>query len=743
MKVGGVPATDIIPTTDARVATSQALTVSLSNQLRTVTLTKEITGESLAWVCRGYISKAFERGYGGFASSQYSPYYALVYMTNLLINYASDQTIPVTQLPYWLLCLGHAISPKSVPFGHGLASYKMKVTDTVPYIPSVNAAIGYQTYGYLWTAGWTSGSTINGFPVISTAGAAYTDALGASAFQELCQFMATNTSKTSMARVNQLVPSTISTPFKTDVSSYAIFSQAEGLGATGFGGGLYGQLQLEVPIRHPILSLVSCGSDSQFVRLPTRNFNWATPIAGDPCSLGAIMSSVLSTPELSMKRNIRFKSVDFLEFLDVVAQWVSQIVQAYFNDKDNLITATSAATAVCPLTLQEVGLLLRNTIMSAFKQSQAAAQGVYPFSPTAGTDNEFVPFVNSITTCPLNMLDMQLPRPLIENIRALAARHLKYPASSHDILWYFPVLGQYCLDVLSSSSYVATWNDAGVPTTVNVFTSGAIFAKLETDSKGNEVRIPMVESEISFIDGSSGTSLVFINDPEQLKIKAAMWNQWIKTSGLESYSTSLGTVGTENGINVLCSISTTRIWADLATDISRDGRADRRLERARSMSKSSSVVIDTRMEQPRYRPLVSTPYASRKAIIDVSQGEILSAPYEQVLATWILPIDDDEVVVNTSNSLVVQRWQFIMEEPHSQARTSSDSGVPLSDLHSVYASKMVKGKLAEKADWSQFFDEMEKLGRGGILTGLVAGLVGKAVPALSDVAQQISNALPF
>jgi len=141
------------------------------------------------------------------------------------------------------------------------------------------------------------------------------------------------------------------------------------------------------------------------------------------------------------------------------------------------------------------------------------------------------------------------------------------------------------------------------------------------------------------------------------------------------------------------------------------------------------------------RPLVSGPYADRAAIIDVSQGIILSAAWEQILQTWILPIIDDEI--EAPQSTIIQRWQFIMSEPLSIARSSGESGISLSSLHFAYASKMTKSKLAFQSDWGQFFSEMAALGRGGILSGLVAGLLGTAFPAISGVASSIAQALPI
>jgi len=744
--------TSMIPTTDARVATSKNFQIALNNQLKTITIDKSFSVDNLVWLINGYISKALERGFAAGASAPEVPWFAQIFAVNLLANYAQSQVVPVTQLPYWMLQLGHALSPKTVPFGQGSVSYKFSITGTLPYAPSSPTfAIGAFVYHSKYTLAGQGGGSVNGFPVAdSVIPSGYTDQAGASAFQELAQFMANN--ELVNKRQAQMVTSSMSTDFSSDVSAFAVFTQAEGTGASGQGGGIYGQLQLEVPIRHPLIALVSCADDTFFTRLPTRNFNWATTVAGDPMLLGSMMSTTLSSSQLSAKRNFRIKNVDFLLFGDLIAQFVQQLVQSYINDfeKTDVVgnAPGSALKALCPLTLQEVLLLLRNLMMGAFKESQAGVQGIMPFAPASGTDNEFTPYVASATQCSIDTLDMLLPTPMVENIRALVARMIKFPGSPWDVIWYLPCLGQYFQDVLSSSDYQVTYFDTTLvppaPATISVFKTGVIFEKTEYDLKGNMTKTKMVEDPINLIDGSMGSSLVFINDPNQLKNLITLWNVWLNTSGVGSYSAPLINFGTEKGINVLCSIAMTRTWSPSGSlRAARKGKASEQeyIERRKSLDRKTKIV-DLRFQGPAKRNLTATPFATRFAIVDTSQGEILSAPYEQVQGTWILPINDDELIVEGQSTLL-QRYQFMMEEPHAKTRSSGETGVTFAALNSVYASKMVRGKLSQVDDWTSFFKEMEKLGRGGILSGLVAGFVGNAFPEFGGIAKTIAGILPI
>jgi len=741
----------LLGASDARVSSASTGDLALANQLNTITIGKVLQLDNLVWVANGYISRALERGFAAGASGTAVPYFAQIFMVNLLAAYAQDQQVPVVQIPYWLLCLGHAISPKAVTFAEGKVSYKFSIPQTLPYVGvSPTQFIGYAPYGFFYTLNPSGGVPVNGFPTVAPGGGGYTEQQGASAFQELVQFMA-NAAKTNP--MSRLVPSSQDTPYKTDPSAFGTFALAEGLGSTGTGAGIYGQCQLEVPIRNLVLSLVSSGEDTVFTNLPTRNFNQALPVSGDPTYLGAMMSTVLDKKGIKSRKNARLKPVDFFEFGDTLAIFVQQIVQGAIDDASQfngsgVISGDTVQKLLCPNTLQETLIMLRNTIMGAFKETQSAVQGIYPFRPSSGADDEFVPFVSSANTCLINALDMQLPEALVENMRALSARTVavKRPvfatkkSKATQRYWYIPILGARFMDNLNSSDYTVVYKDSvsGENVTVPVFANGAIWEKSDRDVKGNVVKTMLVEAPISMVDGSTGTTMAFINDPESLKILISLWNNWIMSSGVSAISSKLITLGTEKGINVLCSISMTRLWNTAGGF----RKTDNHRTRSSSIEDKKSVVSDVRMRAAKRRPLVVGPYATRRVIIDVSQGIILSAAWEQILQTWILPLVDDEEV-EAQQSTIIQRWQFMQLEPLAIARSSGETGITLSSLHFTYASKMTKSKLAAQNDWGQFFAEMAARGRGGILSGLVAGLVGAAFPGISGVANTIAGALPI
>jgi len=502
-----------------------------------------------------------------------------------------------------------------------------------------------------------------------------------------------------------------------DTSVFATAITVTGLGASGYGGGVANLMALEVPIMKPLFTLFSsCSETPSVVAIGGRMYNWSSFVIGDTMLLSHMLSTCLSEAELGSKKPILVKQVDFLELGDVVAQWVQQIVQAFFNDNTNSLTFDQASSVLCPLTLQEVLLLLRNTTMAAFKDTQPGVQGLYPIAPVNSNSNEFVPFVSGASTCWLFTNDPDWPVPLIENIRALSGRAI-HLSKSQD-MWWMPSIGKFQLDQLASSDYPVTCQlQVDVPNVFpSVFATGVLYKKESRDSKGKISSEMLLESAIDLIDGQTGANQVSINDPTQLKFLATQWNNWLATSGVASYSVKLAKFGTEKGISALYSGSMTRHWNPIVG------------EKKEKQEQIYPRITDVRLEQTKNKAIVTGPYVDRFVVADSSQGRIMAVPYEQVLQTWVLP--QNKIIVNGNfNSTSFQKVQLAMGEPYSTSLSSGNDGVPLAQMHMIYASKMTKAKLAETNDWSSTFSELEKQGRGGILSSIV-GTVGEVITSL-------------
>jgi len=718
---------------DARRQVNLAQHPDLANQQHAIPIEVALPAFSLNGIMIAFVTKALERGFMANASTVDVPYFAMCYGLSILSTYVTGGIIKAASVPYWMLCLGQAIAPKAVPFQQGKVSYKFILDDST-LVPMQSFILGYNPYGYQWNVNVPTETLVNGFP-LSAHGLAFDPDAGAQAFQELCQFMAKNAGDPASSKVSQLVPIGTTTRYAKDVSPFAVVFQPEGLGHAGVGG-FSGLAELEVPIFHSVMALLAPPGNIPAVT-SSRFYNFSTAVAGDSLYLGNALCSQYPEKTWSQRRYPRFHAVDFLEFGDVLGQWVSSIVQAYFNDPETVVAVATeeiarrttgrvmnTADVICPLTLQEVLLLLRNVIMCAFKDTQTGAQDLYPRLPESGLDNQFVPYISSATTCPIAVLDMHLPIGMIENIRALVSRYVVM-GKDHDVQWYVPVLGQYAMDTLSADNYTAT--DPVTGGQIVVFNSGSVFVERKTDAKtGKVVSTPLVETIISLVDGSSSPGLVFINDPEKLKENTALWNNWLATTNLESYSMPLAGLGTEQGISVLTSVSMTRHW------INQPGPS----------KAAHKLTVDTRVEK--IKRFSNTQYSTRLGIADTSQSIMLSAPYETVLNTWILPINFSGSGSTQSDQSLVQRWQAIMAEPYLATTSSGNTGQSLAENHATYAAKMTKSKLSGPNDWTKFFDQMAVEGRGGVLSGLVASLIGSAFgPTAGSVAGAVSSMLPI
>lgn len=694
----------------------------LSNQTTAITISSVLDSANLWTIAVGYVTKAVEKGFLARQKEVYNTNYALQYLISVLENVASNGTPFLTELPYALSCICQAIKAKGAPFGSGGVKYTF--TNEAQGQTPDNITLGSNVFDSKWTSGTPVPSlAANLFPVISYTGwPAYTPLLGSNAFQDLNTFMKDNGGNDYYRMVNVAAP----TPLINDVSAFSVLQSRVGTGSTGAGGGFGALAQLEVPVFRPYLSTVNCNFVNSDVinRYGDCNVAWS----GDGTFLGASIGCMFPDSEWGTNRWPKLHCVDFLEFGDVLAQWVVGISNAYLSSVSSQAPLSPPALAAiqCPLTLQEMLIVLRSVIMCAFKDSQASVQGLLPILPAIPSDNQFTPYLAGTNTCYLGGSDMTLPQPLVENIRALTARKVNPGTSTAE--WFVPVLGQYFTDQLDEDDYTSEYNSSdGTVTTSPVFKpSDSVYTKKVTE-KGIVKTALVAEVPISLIDGSYASGYACINNPARLKELTTLWNDWLTTTTqLSTYSVPLLKLGTEEGINALCSITWTRYRATPPAPKPKVGTEE---------------VLDTRRSLSANKHIYSTVYGSAVAVAESSQGIILSAPYETILKSWILPVMK---IGNFSTAqITAQKWQALMHEPYLATLSQGEDGTFLSQMHASYAAAMVKGATASQSSWTMFFNEMALQGRGGILSGLVASLVGSAVPSLSGVANSIAGALPF
>lgn len=702
---------------------------SLSTQIRKIPFQVSMDNVVLINYALGMLTRALEKGFYSTVDPTH-PYYAVNYLVSALQQYAGGGVPALQQLPKVILSIGQAIAPKEVGLGNGRASYA-NVLQSVPSGDSVSTEndIGYTPYGYTYVIGPSTGTSVNGFPSIDTSTpSAAPPTVAQTAFQEMFQLLSNVVGETNDF---QSVPIATVSRLKKDVSTYAQPTDIVGLGAAGSGSAGFAAIsQLEVPIFRPYLAAMN-----SFVSVeepPQNRFGGLNvTTAGDSLWLGGSMGTLVKSKHWEMQRYPKFHAVDFLEFADVLAQWVSNIQTAYLGDPTGVQNNQPATSIVCPLTIQEMQLLLRNVCMTAFKSTQAAVQGLYPFVPDSSSDNQFVPYTAHAGTCFIDSIDMQLPLPLVENLRDLVYRKVK--RSKTDVEFFVPVLGQYALDELDTGDYNYHGSvNGGTPGSFPSFTVTSQFVKkVKSPKTGLIVEEVLPETVISLVDGGYTSGYVAINNPAQLKFLATQWNNWLKDHNLAMYSVPLCQLGTEQGINVLFSGNMTRYWAQPPA-------------RIRKEQENPEGVYDSRRFRPRNKVMLTSPYANRLVVADSAQSEIIGTAYEQVQSTWILPIVEVEFASGPLvNSTVLPRWQAIMKEPFVQTYSSGDDGVTLATMHATYASKMVKARQGEPDDLTQLLVEAATQGRGGILSGLVGGALSALFPKAASTISAVADMVPI
>jgi len=689
--------------------------ISTVNAQPTITIYLALSPGAIWGVVQQYLSMASSRGFLATASSG-DPYFAAVYMVNVILAFARGAVPAAATVPKWLLNLGRAIAPKTVPLGTGFVRYAFN-TDAFPtvYTPASNSPIGSGVYGYEYLL-WSLGTTTTDLFPNAVAPGGYTDAAGIRAWSLLTTFMVDEKNPNTM-----MVPVTSKTPFDTNVSAFAFAQEGRGLGA-GVDFSLAVVLGLEVPVHTPCLGTFVAPS-AEFIplsRYSRFNITWS----GDAMATSLMFNALChSTKSLGFKRNLRLKYLDFNEFLDVLALYVSALQTQAMRTPGGPVTI-SPASLICPLSLQEVGLLFRNEMMTAFADSQSATQASYPRFPNAVTDNEFVPFVMSTTTAPLQSTAMRLPIYLVENLKCLKGRPVigKNKRGQRKLQTiYLPVVGQYYSDQLDQANYTYPDGDGGFLPSFTTLAS--VMRRKRRENKDSTVKFaPEVEAPISYIDGSSGINYVFINDLTRLTALALLWNNWI--TQFSAYSISLSVMSGDYGPSALCSIGTTRHWA-LASEAYKQRVAD---------------VEDDRL----INATLSTAYADKQAVVTTTHDPMIDGVVKTALNLWVLPQNWSKSGPTLPNSTFFTNLQIITEEPFSLASTSGDNGSSLAQLHSTYAASMVKGVASDKPVLEEFLLNAEKTGHGGILSSLLAEAAGKFLgPAVGDVAKTVANIIPI
>jgi len=686
-------------------AETDSQSILVPTQQPAITIAVPILPQQVYGVCASYVSYALGRGWLSRAGLDSYPYWAAQYMYTVLTAYISSSQIKAGSLPLWLQKFGQALAPKTVRCMQGFAAYKFDNAAILNYVnpPEANLNVSVYGYNYLLYPQKLTGS-VNGFPIAEPP-VAYTDDNGRDAWTSLSQFMAQLGNPESL--VTPIKPNT----WSKNVSAFAMPANAEGTGVGNSGGQIF-QAGLEVPIYTPCLGVFANVLASGAIN-PARYGVFSTSFAGDAAFASWLFYNSPHAECKSMLKVPRLHSVDFLEFADVVALWCQKLLE-----NASSLAANAPSTVVqCPLSIQEMQLLLKNELMFMFGNTQPSVQFIYPRLPQTGSDNEFVPFPCGTNVVALSSCGMRLPLVLVENMKALRGRWVH--SKSQSPTYFCPILGKYYLDTLNTNDYI--YKKEGIDTPV--FFEGAAFSRNLATSKGVK-KESLIELPIDLIDGSSGSDYVFINDQTRLRTLAAFWNEWLQN--LSSVSMTLTEVSIDQGVNICTGIGQTLHWIP---------------EPPTAIQRRTEIVDERVLAR---RGLSATPYSSRSTVALSSHDKIYAPVYTQLSNFWVLPQNKAVAGTGLANQSVFQRQQIIAGEAFSVSLSGQDDGYSISARHNYYASTMVRGITAHASQIEEFFLDMSRKGEGGILSGLVAGWIGKTFGATAgSIAGTVAEVLPL
>jgi len=701
----------------------QELIVTTAVQCMEVTATTNT--RPIAYLSLGIVLRAIKRGLlGSVKGPQNQPYYMFMYL-NEAFRQAMEGSIPaIQQAPRWFWEICYALKKKTVSFKTGRVTYSWKIDTNPNAIDQVlTLGAGVQSYAVFLGAA-LSGVSINGFPVLAPV-PAYTDALGEAAISNLWTFLET------ASVMGKMTGDPGSAYCGNDTSSFSVtfpelgssFETSDGLKTT-----IYSERQIDSPI------FAKFATYQPPATAYWRGWHKAGAGGGSPCYIGPRMTELTSYQEIRNKTPPIFKFYNFDEFFEVLSLTMCMAQEA--RESAGLLAKP------CPLTSQQVQIMLRQTLIPGFcnEMAQDLRLGGSYFL-------EMLPFTVSQNGVQPNNTQMLLPTFLAENIRCCArlTASLRSKISESDprqIIDYIPVL--------------ARPSPSDVPQLQNYYYSTNV---LLYAAPGPEVLINLIDC--SAVQG--GNTVYLDLSREQLEVLVTMWNEWI--AEFSNVLSPLVQVNSESGIKALSTIMYTNHCGRLLgnpepeVQVTVNNTTTTTTTTVTNKRKSAELPKDIGLKASRKLKNVGpsgnqSDFFQTVSDKDVTSGLNFQKPIWKFLSNMILPVNINDGQLEDAS---LQGWQAFFIEPYALARSATGgvgAGVPGTGTlywpqafsrHLNMAS--IDTKAIGNAAQNEFIEEiveMGKKGRGGFFTD-IAALIGDAVgaPGLANVARTVGKITGF
>lgn len=426
--------------------------------------------------------------------------------------------------------------------------------------------------------------------------------------------------------------------------------------------------------------------------------------------------------ELGRKTEWTNKLSPFIKFYNFDEYWIqlNLILAGALTQGENFDTPGPYPS--CPLTAQQVQILLRQEMLGTFSNDLAFDLRCddEPFLP-------IIPFQVGNNGVPTSNAGMRLPRFFVECVRTVK-RHISELANG-TLVDYVPVLGRpnpQFVAQLGGFSY--TVGDMSVP----------IFATV-----GGEVPVDIID--LHAIVESTPTWLV-IGGTEYAN-EITLWNSWIE--GLQANLTGLCTIGEEGGIAALYS----NIWSCQQLYVA-PTQPSAVTNQTKVLAKQSSKkhIQQYGIVMPKVSATAPVPDANSSIyqnnifiVRDSCVNPIYSATWKYqsaiVKPAWLYTISNNEASDSMLRSLYCEPWVL-------QSGGTMPAGNQIGAYPTIYSriAKAAEFDVKTTFQGGQLnemevdFNELAAKGRGGFFTGL-ASMFGRAigVPAISEAADAIGR----
>jgi len=663
-------------------------------------------------LCLGPVLAAIKKGWlsqFGAQNGSITAYSAWTYLIQSIIS-CSQGTYPTIQSApewYWQIC--DAIKPKTVPFKTGSASYKMSPAGPLDFVP--NSTWAYSA-GNAWLVFGTPDTTtlINGMPVIVPT--IYNPANGFAALQSMFDFFPESLmcSRAGATKVPYL---------SDDVSAFSGCYSEWGFDAAGING-LAASISSEVKIQSPLLAKL-CSYDN------LRGYADIRKSSGSPIYTIQRMMEMTDYKQLHNKGSPIFKYYNFDRYFEILSLAIGCAMAVMKTAQ------IGTGPVVCPLTPQQVQILLRQAILPLFANEMAQdlvlddQTGLTPFATT----------LNGYASPGSNML---LPSFLVEAIRSVMRKTIQTSAQFDNYqLDYVPVLCR-SYDVLQLNNY--TWDNGN--------------EKVYTD---DPAEIPVNLIDMSCNVQNVGQQFLLPECGANFE-KLEEWNQFMKD--IEAAIAGTSEVGSEKGITCLSSI----FFSDFSCQSNPPGIdvgplppqgkqhkviATTNSELKKQVSKKQVKELGTarkmRVKQTP-EPGPGSGYYTGVNIVSTATNVAENGPewkYQRLIPhayNYSWGEGDSFVsrrqVFQSEAFKIAHTTQAIYDGPNGDVR---DLGQSLFQLHLAAAHLCVRGQLSAESEVERDIRVMGEAGRGGFLSS-IAGFLAEDVFGVKGgkaFANQIGN----